>query len=207
MTPPMMAFLGKFISLSGFFVIAVSGATIYSSTSAFVPLIYLMNLTLLLSVNLNMRLAVISFLLITASTPMLSARRIYSIFSTSAITLAIPRLFAATHARILVSELFVTATKASYSFMDSSRSMSELRPSPFTTITLLGRLSDKARHFALFISMSFTESSTLAICFATISPIGLPPRIITLFTSMFLFPIYFISISIPSRFEMMNTRS
>ena len=42
---------------------------------------------------------------------------------------------------------------------------------------------------------------------ATISPIGLPPRIITLFTSIFRLPIYFISNSIPSLLEMMNTRS
>ena len=202
-----MALRGKFISLSGFLVMAVSGATIYSSTSAFVPLIYLMNLTLLLSVNLKMRPAVMSFLLMTASTPILSARRMYSRFSTSAITLAIPRLFAATQARILVSELLVTATNASYSFMDSSSSISELRPSPFTTITLLGSFSERSRHLALFISISFTESISLAICLATISPIGLPPRIITLLTSMFFLPIYFISISIPSRSEMMNTRS
>ena len=184
----MMAFFGKFISLSGFFVIAVSGETIYSRTSAFVPLMYLMNLTLSLSVNLKILPAVMSFLLITASTPILSARRIYSMFSTSAIVLATPRLFAATLARMFVSELLVTATNASYSLIDSSRSISEFRPSPLTTTTLLGSLSESSRHFSLFISMSFTDSICLAICLARISPVGLPPRIITLLTSMLRLP-------------------
>ena len=183
-----MAFLGKLISFSIFLVIAVSGATMYSRTSALVPLIYLTNLTLLLRVNLKIRPAVMSFLLITASTPILSASLIYSRFSTSAMVLSTPRLFAATQARMFVSELFVTATNASYSLIDSSRSISELRPSPFTTVTFEGSFSESSRHFALFISMSLIDSICLLSCFATISPIGLPPRIIRLFTSMFFLP-------------------
>ena len=193
--------------MSVLFVIAEPGATIYSSTSAFVPLIYLMNLTLLLRVNLNMRPAVMSFLLMTASTPMLSASLIYSRFSTSAMVLGTPRLFAATHASMFVSELFVTAMNASYSLIDSSRSMSEFLPSPFTTITLEGSFSDRSRHFSLFISMSLMLSICLLICFATISPIGLPPRIMMFLTSMFSLPTYLMSMSIPSLVEMMKTRS
>ena len=167
---------------------AVSGATMYSRTSALVPLMYLMNLTLLLRVNLNILPAVISFLFITASTPMLSASLMYSMFSTSAIVLATPRLFAATLARILVSELLVTATNASYSLMDSSIRKSELRPSPLTTITLSGSLSDRSMHLSLFISMILMVSSCFDICFARISAVGLPPRIMRLLTSMSLFP-------------------
>ena len=142
-----------------------------------------------------------------ASTPMLSANLMYSRFSTSAIVRVMPSLFAATQARMLVSELFVTATKASKSLIDSSISISEFLPSPFTTITLSGSLPDSSRHFSLFISISLTVSICLAICLATISPIGLPPRIITFLISISFLPMYFMSISIPSRLEMMNTRS
>ena len=166
-----------------------------------------MNLTLLLRVNLYIRPAVMSFLLITASTPILSARRIYSRFSTSAIVLDIPNLFAATQARMFVSELFVTATNASKSLIDSSMSMSELRPSPFTTLTLSGRFSESSRHLALFISIILMLSSCLLICLATISPIGEPPRIIRFLTSMSILPIYCISRFMPSLLDTMKTRS
>ena len=168
---------------------------------------YLMKRTLLLRVNLKILPAVMSFLFITASTPMLSASLMYSRFSTSAIVLGTPRLFAATQARMFVSELLVTATNASYSLIDSSRSMSEFRPSPFTTITFDGNFSERSRHLALFISISLMESSCLLNCLATISPIGLPPRIMRFLTSMLSLPIYLVSISIPSLLEMMNTRS
>ena len=59
--PPMMAFLGKFMSLRVCFVIFVSGATMYSRISALVPLMYFMKRTLLLRVNLKIRPAVMSF--------------------------------------------------------------------------------------------------------------------------------------------------
>ena len=91
--------------------------------------------------------------------------------------------------------------------LDSSRSMSEFLPSPFTTITFDGSFSDRSRHFSLFISMSLMLSICLLICFATISPIGLPPRIMMFFTSMFSLPTYLMSMSIPSLVEMMKTRS
>ena len=109
----MMASFGKRKSLMGPFVILLLGLTMNSRTSASEPFKHLIERTLLLKVNLNILPAVISFLLMTASTPISSANLIYSIFSTSAIVFCTPIFFTATLASMLVSLLLVTATNAS----------------------------------------------------------------------------------------------
>ena len=124
-------------------------------------------------VNLKMRPAVMSFLLMTASTPMSSASRTYSRFSTWATVRATPNFFATTQARMFASSFPVTATTASYSRRPSSTRKSELRPSPFTS------------------------------CAETISAISLPPRIITLSTSTLSLPMNFMMAGMPSRLAMM----
>ena len=186
---------------------ALSGATIYSRISASVPLMYLMKRTLLLRVILKIFPAVMSFLLMTASTPISSANLIYSIFSTSAIVFSTPNFFATTHARMFASSLPVTATKASKSLMPSSRRKSESRPSPLITNTLLSVFSLSSTHLRLSWSSTFTVSTSLHIAFATISPIGPAPRIITLLISMLLLPRKSIMGPIPSLVVMMKTMS
>ena len=64
-------------------------------------------------VKRKIRPAVISFLLMTESMPISSASEMYSRFSTSAMVLETPIFLAATQASTLVSELEVTAIKAS----------------------------------------------------------------------------------------------
>ena len=76
-----------------------------------------------------MLLAVISFLLMIVSIPMLSARLMKFRFSTSAITFLTPNRLATIAARIFVSERPVTATKASMLLNPSSIIESILRPS------------------------------------------------------------------------------
>ena len=120
MTPAIMAFAGKSRSLSGFLVIPLPGATVYSIISALLPERYFTKRAFPDKVNLKILPAVISFLLITVSTPISSASRIYSIFSTSATVRGTPNFLATTHDRTLLSSLSVSAMKASKSLIPSS---------------------------------------------------------------------------------------
>ena len=74
---------------------------------------YFIRRALPLTVYLKRRPAVMSFLLMIESTPISSARRMYSMFSTSATVLLIPNRLAITQARTLASSFLVRATKAS----------------------------------------------------------------------------------------------
>ena len=162
-----------------------------------------MKRTLSLSVNLKIRLAVMSFLFMTASTPIPSASRMYSIFSTSAMVLGIPSFFAAAQARMFASDEPVSATNASKLRISSSMSTSEFRPSALITATLSPSVSESSRQRLLLLSMIFMTLTFPMIWRATISAVWLPPRIMTLFTSRFTVPMSFISICVPSRLEMM----
>ena len=168
---------------------------------------YFTSLALPLRVNLNSLPAVMSFLLITESTPISSARWMYSMFSTSAMVFSTPNFFATTHARTLASSFPVRARKASYSLMPSSARSSELRPSPTTKITLSGSLSERAMALSLSFSRILTRLTFLLNWSAASSAILEPPSIITLSVSMLLLPRYFIRNFMPSRVAMMNTRS
>ena len=152
-----MAPSGNFVSLRLFFIIGLSAVAVYSITSALVPRIYFTKRALPPRVNLNMLEAVISFLLITLSTPISSARRMYSIFSTSATVRGTPSFLAITQVSTLVSSLPVRATKASHSLIPSSKSRSELRPSPSTTSMLSSRSSVSLTQRSWSISMSLTS--------------------------------------------------
>jgi len=174
-----MASLGKSISLSGPPVIRAFSGTLYSITSASVPVIILTCVTLGFMVCLKIRLAVAIFLLMMVSMPEFSARLIYSIFSTSAMVFITPIFLASRQARIFVSELPVTATKASIFRRPSSANRSPFLPSPLMT-RVSSSASARSRHLSMSMSISFTWQSYCsfsAICL----PIRLPPRIMMLF--------------------------
>ena len=168
---------------------------------------YFTNLTLLLRVILKILAAVMSFLLMTVSTPISSASLMYSMFSTSATVLPTPNFFATTQARMFASSFPVTATNASKSLIFSSWRKSELRPSPLTTSTLSSVFSLSSIHLRLSESMTFTVSTCLQIPLATISPTALAPRIMTFRISTLVLPRKSIIGPIPSLVVMMNTRS
>ena len=166
-----------------------------------------MERTLLLRVKRNILPAVISFLFMTASTPIPSASFIYSIFSTSAMVFGTPIRLAATQVRILVSELLVTATKASHSFTFSSTRISVLRPSPFIASTLSPNFAARYSQRSCLCSIILMLSTAPSIFLARISPILPPPTIISFFISISGLPEKLRADSTPSLVHITKRRS